>query len=37
MAYDATVWDWKWNGNVAVGERESTAQNPKYHMGGEVG
>jgi FtsP/CotA-like multicopper oxidase with cupredoxin domain len=30
MAYDATVWDWKWNGNVAVGERESTAQNPKY-------
>ena len=30
MAYDATVWDWKWNGNVAVGERESTAKNPKY-------
>ncbi|MGH7219061.1 MAG: hypothetical protein ACREI1_01860, partial [Nitrospiraceae bacterium] len=30
MAYDATVWDWKWNGNVALGERESTAQNPKY-------
>lgn len=30
MAYDATVWDWKWNGNVAVGERESTAPNPKY-------
>jgi hypothetical protein len=30
MAYDATVWDWKWDGNIARGERESTAQNPKY-------
>ncbi len=30
MAYDATVWDWVWRGNVAYGERESTAKNPKY-------
>ncbi|MCP9442707.1 MAG: hypothetical protein NNA20_08940 [Nitrospira sp.] len=30
LAYDATVWDWKWRGNVAFGERESTAPNPKY-------
>ena len=30
LAYDATVWDWKWDGNKAVGERESTAKNPKY-------
>ncbi|WP_447976964.1 hypothetical protein [Candidatus Nitrospira bockiana] len=30
LAYDATVWDWKWDGNRALGERESTAQNPKY-------
>ncbi len=30
MAYDATVWDWKWDGNVAKGERESTAKYPKY-------
>ncbi len=30
MAYDATVWDWKWAGNKALGERESTAKNPKY-------
>ncbi len=30
MAYDATVWDWKWDGNVAKGERESTTVNPKY-------
>jgi hypothetical protein len=30
MAYDSTVWDWKWDGNIARGERESTAQNPKY-------
>ncbi len=30
LAYDATVWDWKWDGNIARGERESTAQNPKY-------
>jgi len=30
MAYDATVWDWKWDGKKALGERESTAKNPKY-------
>ncbi len=30
LSYDSTVWDWKWDGNVARGERESTAQNPKY-------
>jgi len=30
LAYDSTVWDWKWDGNIARGERESTAQNPKY-------
>ena len=30
MAYDATVWDWKWVGNVAKGERESTTPHPKY-------
>ena len=30
LAYDATVWDWKWDGNKALGERESTAPNPKY-------
>ena len=30
VAYDSTVWDWKWDGNMARGERESTAQNPKY-------
>jgi len=30
MAYDATVWDWKWDGTRALGERESTAVNPKY-------
>lgn len=30
LAYDATVWDWKWDGNKALGERESTAKNPKY-------
>ena len=24
------MWDWKWDGNIARGERESTAQNPKY-------
>ncbi len=30
MAYDATVWDWVWRGDVAYGERESTAKNPKY-------
>lgn len=30
MAYDGTVWDWKWDGNVAKGERESTTPHPKY-------
>ena len=30
MSYDATVWDWKWDGDVAKGERESTAKHPKY-------
>ncbi|CAI4033974.1 putative Manganese oxidase [Nitrospira tepida] len=30
MAYDATVWDWAWKGDVAYGERESTAKHPKY-------
>ncbi|MBI4400491.1 MAG: multicopper oxidase domain-containing protein [Nitrospirae bacterium] len=30
MAYDASVWDWAWDGNKALGERESTAKNPKY-------
>jgi hypothetical protein len=30
ISYDATVWDWKWDGDVAKGERESTAKNPKY-------
>ncbi|MDO8357403.1 MAG: hypothetical protein Q7U76_13510 [Nitrospirota bacterium] len=30
ISYDSTVWDWKWDGNIARGERESTAQNPKY-------
>jgi hypothetical protein len=30
LAYDATVWDWKWDGSKALGERESTAKNPKY-------
>lgn len=30
MAYDATVWDWTWEGNVAKGERESTTPYPKY-------
>jgi FtsP/CotA-like multicopper oxidase with cupredoxin domain len=30
MAYDSTVWDWKWDGNIARGERESTAKYPKY-------
>ncbi len=30
LAYDATVWDWAWNGNRAMGERESTTPNPKY-------
>ncbi|NOT96935.1 MAG: hypothetical protein HOP00_11590, partial [Nitrospira sp.] len=30
ISYDSTVWDWKWDGNIARGERESTAKNPKY-------
>lgn len=30
LAYDATVWDWAWDGTKALGERESTAKNPKY-------
>ena len=30
LSYDSTVWDWKWDGNIARGERESTAANPKY-------
>ncbi|MEW6324959.1 MAG: multicopper oxidase domain-containing protein [Nitrospirota bacterium] len=32
LAYDATVWDWTWDGNKALGEAESTGQfdNPKY-------
>ena len=30
MAYDASVWDWAWDGNRALGERESTAKHPKY-------
>ena len=30
MAYDGTVWDGKWDGNVAKGERESTTAHPKY-------
>jgi FtsP/CotA-like multicopper oxidase with cupredoxin domain len=30
IAYDGTVWDWKWDGNVAKGERESTTAHPKY-------
>ena len=30
MAYDASVWDWTWDGNVAMGEKESTIANPKY-------
>jgi len=30
MAYDATVLDWAWKGNVALTEKESTTKNPKY-------
>ena len=32
MAYDATVWDWTWDGKKALGEPEATEQfaNPKY-------
>ncbi|MBI5197043.1 MAG: multicopper oxidase domain-containing protein, partial [Nitrospirae bacterium] len=31
-AYDATVWDWTWDGNKALGEVEATGafDNPKY-------
>ncbi len=32
QAYDATVWDWAWEGNKAMGEPEATGKfdNPKY-------
>ncbi len=30
LAYDASVWDWTWDGNRAMGERESDTANPKY-------
>ncbi len=30
LAYDATVLDWAWKGNVAMTEKESTTANPKY-------
>lgn len=32
QAYDASVWDWSWDGLTALGEREDTGQfpNPKY-------
>ena len=30
LAYDATVLDWAWKGNMAMTEKESTAANPKY-------
>ncbi len=30
MAYDASVWDWIWDGNRAMAEKESTNHNPKY-------
>src|SRR5690606_5472555 len=30
MAYDASVWDWRWDGHTALGEKESTIANPKY-------
>ncbi|MEK7869298.1 MAG: multicopper oxidase domain-containing protein, partial [Nitrospirota bacterium] len=30
QSYDATVLDWAWNGNVAMSERESEVDNPKY-------
>lgn len=30
MAYDASVWDWRWDGSTALGEKESTIVNPKY-------
>jgi len=30
MAYDASVWDWVWDGTIALSEKESTIQNPKY-------
>ena len=37
MAYDATVWDWKWDGNMArrrAGKHRSESQ---VSMGGQVG
>ena len=37
MAYDATVWDWKWDGNMAHGERESTATESEVSCGRQVG
>ena len=30
VSYDATVLDWAWDGNRAMSEKESTADNPKY-------
>ena len=30
MAYDASVWDWTWEGTRALGEPESSTVNPKY-------
>src|SRR6476659_8760643 len=30
VSYDATVLDWTWNGSVAMSEKESTIDNPKY-------
>ncbi|GJL63531.1 MAG: hypothetical protein NPIRA04_21850 [Nitrospirales bacterium] len=30
MAYDASVWDWSWDGTTALAEKESTIPNPKY-------
>lgn len=37
QSYDATVLDWVWKGNVAMSERESTTENPKYHPGQQNG
>ena len=30
-SYDATVVDWTWKGDLALSEKESTTENPKYH------